>query len=51
VTLSGTFVSALLEQGMFYWFGGELLEEVRVLYMSGSQLLSAVIFMLNTKML
>ncbi|KDR11214.1 uncharacterized protein LOC110837267 isoform X2 [Zootermopsis nevadensis] len=26
VTLCGSFVSALLEQGMFYWFGGELLE-------------------------
>lgn len=34
VTLCGSFVSALLEQGMFYWFGGELLEAVRIFCVS-----------------
>jgi hypothetical protein len=28
VKLSVSLVSALIEQGMFYWFGGEMLEEV-----------------------
>jgi hypothetical protein len=25
-------LSAFIEQGMFYWFGGEMLEEVRAVY-------------------
>jgi hypothetical protein len=28
VKLSVSLFSALIEQGMFYWFGGEMLEEV-----------------------
>ena len=26
-------LSAFIEQGMFYWFGGEMLEEVRAKFM------------------
>jgi hypothetical protein len=33
VKLSVSLISALVEQGMFYWFGGEMLEEVWVLHL------------------
>jgi len=42
--LSVSLISALVEQGMFYWFGGEMLEEVcihhLVLFLKCGHLLS-----------
>jgi hypothetical protein len=47
--LSISLVSALVEQGMFYWFGGELLEEVRVFCIGSSQVQPLADFIMNTK--